>query len=141
LGMTVGEAILSPTRTNAPIIFEILKKARKHVTGMCHNTGGGQTKINHLGKNIHYVKDNLFEMPPLFKLIQRISKEEWKNMYPTFNCGSRLDIVCKPEAKDTIIQIAKNYGVEAKQIGYCKPSPDGNKTTVQSQYGTFEYKK
>lgn len=140
LGMTIGEGILSPTKIYTPVLFEILSKLRQNITGIVHNTGGGQTKCLHLGRNIHYIKDNVFEMNKIFQLIKDASKESWENMYPTFNCGSRLDIICEKEALDEIINISKKFDIKAKQIGYCEENT-GNRLTIKSSYGEFEYGK
>lgn len=141
LDMTVGEAILSPTKTYAPVLSEILKNCRKRINGIVHNTGGGQTKCLHLGKGIHYIKDNLFEMNQIFRLIQEHSNETWKNMYPTFNSGNRLDIICEPDTLDEILRISKKFNVEAKQTGRCEKSDGENRLTIKSKYGEFEYGK
>ena len=141
LEMTVGEAILSPTRTYAPVVKKILNVHRADVHGMVHNTGGGQTKCLHLGNNIHYIKDNLFEPDTIFSLIQKSANESWENMFKTFNCGSRLDIICDKNSADSIIGIAETFNVKARQIGRCERSDTGNKLTVKSKFGEFSYGK
>ena len=134
-----GQLVLSPTRTYAPIIKEILSKYNnKEVHGMVHCSGGAQTKILHFIDNLHIVKDNLFPVPPLFKLIQEQSKTDWKEMYQVFNCGHRMELYVSPEIAQSIIEISKSYNVNAQLIGRVEAS-DAKKLTIESQYGTFVY--
>jgi phosphoribosylformylglycinamidine cyclo-ligase len=134
-----GKLVLSPTRTYAPIIKEILSKFNSEtVHGMIHCSGGAQTKILHFVDNLHIVKDNMFEIPPLFKLIQEQSKTDWKEMYQVFNCGHRMEIYVSPETADDIIAISKSYNVAAKIIGKVDVS-DKKKLTIKSEFGVFEY--
>lgn len=134
-----GQLVLSPTRTYAPIIKEILSKYNnKEVHGMVHCSGGAQTKILHFIDNLHIVKDNLFPVPPLFKLIQEQSKTDWKEMYQVFNCGHRMELYVSPEIAQSIIEISKSYNVNAQVIGRVEAS-DVKKLTIESQYGTFVY--
>jgi phosphoribosylformylglycinamidine cyclo-ligase len=134
-----GQLVLSPTRTYAPIIKEILSKYNnKEVHGMVHCSGGAQTKILHFIDNLHIVKDNLFPVPPLFKLIQEQSKTDWKEMYQVFNCGHRMELYVSPEIAQSIIEISKSYNVNAQVIGRVETS-DAKKLTIESQYGTFVY--
>ena len=134
-----GQLVLSPTRTYAPIIKEILSKYNnKEVHGMVHCSGGAQTKILHFIDNLHIVKDNLFPVPPLFKLIQEQSKTDWKEMYQVFNCGHRMELYVSPEIAQSIIEISKSYNVNAQVIGRVEAS-DAKKLTIESQYGTFVY--
>ena len=131
--------VLSPTRTYAPIIKEILSKFNnKEVHGMVHCSGGAQTKILHFIDNLHIVKDNLFPVPPLFKLIQEQSKTDWKEMYQVFNCGHRMELYVSPEIAESIIKISKSYNVNAQVIGRVEAS-DSKKLTIESQNGTFIY--
>jgi len=139
LGMTVGEAILSPTRFYAPVILRVLERLKEHVTGLVHNTGGGLTKCLRIGRNIHYIKDNLFEPDPIFKLIQRESGESWAVMYENYNMGVGFEVIADPEAADDIISLSEKYGLEAKVIGRCEESSEGNKLTIKSPYGVFQY--
>ncbi|CAL2086004.1 Phosphoribosylformylglycinamidine cyclo-ligase [Tenacibaculum sp. 190524A02b] len=134
-----GKLVLSPTRTYAPIIKEILSKYKSDkVHGMVHCSGGAQTKILHFIDENHVVKDNMFEIPPLFKLIQEQSKTDWKEMYQVFNCGHRMELYVTPEIAEDLIAISKKYNVEAKVIGRVEASAT-KKLTIQSKYGTFEY--
>ena len=134
-----GKLVLSPTRTYAPIIKAILNTYNSDsIHGMVHCSGGAQTKILHFIDNLHIVKDNMFEVPPLFKLIQEQSQTEWKEMYQVFNCGHRMELYVKPEVADAIIAISKSFNVDAKVIGSVKAS-DRKKLTIKSKYGTFSY--
>ncbi|MUU78059.1 AIR synthase related protein [Winogradskyella endarachnes] len=134
-----GKLVLSPTRTYAPIIKAILNKFNSDsVHGMVHCSGGAQTKILHFIDNLHIVKDNMFSVPPLFKLIQEQSKTDWKEMYQVFNCGHRMELYVKPEVADEIIEISKSFNVDAKMIGRVEASVD-KKLTINSEYGTFVY--
>ena len=134
-----GQLVLSPTRTYAPIIKEILSKFNNtEVHGMVHCSGGAQTKILHFIDNLHIVKDNLFSVPPLFKLIQEQSKTDWKEMYQVFNCGHRMELYVSPEIAESIIKISKSYNVNAQVIGRVEAS-DSKKLTIESQNGTFIY--
>ena len=142
--LSVGEAILSPTRTYAPILMEIFKEDyTKQIHAIFHNTGGGQTKCLKFGHGIHYIKDNLFPIPPLFSMIQESSKTPWEEMYRVFNMGNLLEIVCSEEyAKNIIIPIAKKYSVDARIIGNLEKSSKGdvNQLTITSpQQGKFKY--
>lgn len=139
-GLTAGELVLSPTRTYAPIITKVLSECKKAVRGMIHCTGGAQTKILHFAGNQHIVKDNLFETPPLFRMIQEESGTPWEEMYKVFNMGHRMELYVEPSAADAIIEISKSFGVDAKIIGYVENS-DRPHLTIRSPYGTFEYEK
>ncbi|MFJ1435117.1 AIR synthase related protein [Capnocytophaga canimorsus] len=134
-----GKLVLSPTRTYAPIIKKILEKYdASQIHGMIHCSGGAQTKILHFVDNLHIIKDNLFEVPPLFKLIQEESKTDWKEMYQVFNCGHRMELyVNKAIAKD-IIAISKSFNVDARIVGRVETS-DRKQLTIKSEYGIFEY--
>ena len=137
--MNAGKLVLSPTRTYAPIIKEILSKFNSEtVHGMIHCSGGAQTKILHFVDNLHIVKDNMFEVPPLFKLIQEQSKTDWKEMYQVFNCGHRMEIYVSPEIAQDIIAISKSFNVAAKIVGRVEASPT-KKLTIKSEFGVFEY--
>ncbi|MBT8245368.1 MAG: phosphoribosylformylglycinamidine cyclo-ligase [Winogradskyella sp.] len=134
-----GKLVLSPTRTYAPIIKEILSKfSYKEIHGMVHCSGGAQTKILHFVDNLHIIKDNMFDIPPLFKLIQEQSKTDWKEMYQVFNCGHRMELYVKPEIAEKIIAISKSFNVDAKIVGRVEAS-DKKHLTIKSEYGTFEY--
>ena len=137
--LNAGKLVLSPTRTYAPIIKEILSKyTSESIHGMIHCSGGAQTKILHFIDNLHVVKDNIFSVPPLFKLIQEQSNTDWKEMYQVFNCGHRMEIYTSPEVAEDIIKISKSYQVDAKIIGRVEAS-DVKKLTIKSDYGVFEY--
>ncbi|WP_407556227.1 AIR synthase related protein [Winogradskyella sp. 4-2091] len=134
-----GKLVLSPTRTYAPIIKAILDKYNSNdIHGMVHCSGGAQTKILHFVDDLHIVKDNMFTVPPLFKLIQEQSKTDWKEMYQVFNCGHRMELYVKPEVADAIIEISKTFNVDAKIIGRVEAS-EKKKLTITSEYGTFTY--
>mgnify|MGYP001283861031 CR=1 FL=1 len=134
-----GKLVLSPTRTYAPIIKKILEKySPKEIHGMVHCSGGAQTKILHFIDNLHIIKDNLFPIPPLFKLIQEQSKTDWKEMYQVFNCGHRMELYVPAEIANDIIQISKLFNVEAQIVGRVEVSGH-KKLTITSEFGTFEY--
>ena len=137
--INAGKLVLSPTRTYAPIIKAILSRfSSENLHGMIHCSGGAQTKILHFIENLHIVKDNMFEIPPLFKLIQEQSKTDWKEMYQVFNCGHRMELYVTPEIADEIIEISKSFNVDAKIVGRVTPSED-KKLTIKSEFGIFEY--
>lgn len=134
-----GKLVLSPTRTYAPIIKAILDKyTPKDIHGMVHCSGGAQTKVLHFVNNVHVIKDNLFPVPPLFKLIQEQSATDWKEMYQVFNCGHRMELYVPKTIADDIITISKSFGVEAQIVGRVEVS-ENKKLTIKSEYGTFEY--
>ncbi|MFP4006140.1 MAG: AIR synthase related protein [Candidatus Hadarchaeia archaeon] len=139
LDMSIGEAIVSPTRIYAPIIHEMLEKLGEKITGLVHNTGGGQTKDLAIGKNIHYIKDGLFEPDPIFQLIKSESGESWRNMYEDYNMGSGFEVIVDKEHAKEVVEISKNYEVEAKVIGRCERNEKGNKVSVKSEFGKFVY--
>jgi len=141
LNLTIGKALLSPTRTYVPVLLDVLRDYRKEIHGIIHNTGGGQTKILNFGKGIKYIKNNLFEIPKIFEIIQKSSEIQWKEMYQVFNIGHRMEIYCNEENAKDIINIAKNYGVEAKIIGHCEKSPSSNKNflEIKSEFGSFNF--
>ena len=134
-----GKLVLSPTRTYAPIIKEILKHHNSNtIHGMVHCSGGAQTKILHFVDNLHIIKDTMFEIPPLFKLIQEQSKTDWKEMYQVFNCGHRMELYISPDIANDIINISKSFNVDAQIIGRVEAS-NAKQLTIQSEYGTFIY--
>ena len=133
-----GQLVLSPTRTYAPIIKRILDTMRSEIHGMVHCTGGAQTKVMHFVENKHVIKDNLFPIPPLFKLIKEESATDWKEMYKVFNMGHRMEIYTAEENAQQIIHIAREFGVEARIIGHVQDA-EHNHLTIKSEYGTFEY--
>ena len=134
-----GKLVLSPTRTYAPVIKKIIQECNKqHLHGMVHCSGGAQTKILHFVENLHIVKDNLFEAPPLFKLIQKESSTHWKEMYQVFNMGHRMELYVNQEIAADIIKISESFNIPAQIIGRVEASED-KKLTIKSPYGTFEY--
>lgn len=134
-----GQLVLSPTRTYAPIIKEILRKfSAQEIHGMVHCSGGAQTKILHFVKDLHVIKDNLFDVPPLFKLIQDQSNTDWKEMYQVFNMGHRMEIYVPAEIANEIIEISKSFNVDAKIVGRVEAA-ESNKLTIKSEFGEFVY--
>lgn len=134
-----GKLVLSPTRTYAPIIKAILDKYTSGlIHGMVHCSGGAQTKILHFVDNLHIIKDNLFPVPPLFKLIQEQSNTDWKEMYQVFNCGHRMELYIPSDIAEDIIEISKSFGVDAQIIGRVEASEE-KKLTITSEYGVFKY--
>ncbi|MCC9136649.1 AIR synthase related protein [Pontibacter silvestris] len=138
-GLEVGKLVLSPTRTYAPIVKEILKAHQQHIHGMVHCSGGAQTKVLHFTDKVHIVKDNLFPVPPLFRIIQEQSHTDWKEMYKVFNMGHRLEIYLPEQYADDLIAISQAFGVEAQVIGRVKDSK-ANELTLKSPHGEFYYK-
>ena len=139
LDTDAGKLVLSPTRTYAPIIKRILDQFdSKTIHGMVHCSGGAQTKILHFIENLHIIKDNLFETPPLFKIIQRESNTSWEEMYKVFNMGHRMELYVKPEFASKIVEISKSFGVDAKVIGRVEPSKE-KKLTISSENGIYNY--
>ena len=134
-----GKLVLSPTRTYAPVIKKILSKYNSNqIHGMVHCSGGAQTKVLHFVENVHVIKDNLFPVPPLFKLIQENSKTDWKEMYQVFNCGHRMEVYVPAEVAQDIIEISKSFNIDAQIVGRVEKS-DSKKLTITSEYGKFEY--
>ena len=138
LSVDVGKLVLSPTRTYSPIIKEILEKYRCDIHGMIHCSGGAQTKVLHFVDDMHVIKDNLFDIPPLFDLIQKESNTDWKEMYKVFNMGHRMELYVPQETADSIIAISNSFGVEAKVVGRVE-AYDGKKLTIKSHFGEFIY--
>ncbi|HBL80960.1 MAG TPA: phosphoribosylformylglycinamidine cyclo-ligase [Aequorivita sp.] len=137
--LNVGKLMLSPTSTYAPIIKKILSRfSNTEIHGMVHCSGGAQTKILHFVENLHIIKDNLFEIPPLFKLIQAESGTDWKEMFQVFNMGHRMELYVSEEIADTIIEISKSFDVDAQVIGRVEAS-EKKRLTIQSTMGTFDY--
>jgi phosphoribosylformylglycinamidine cyclo-ligase len=136
--LDVGQLILSPTRTYAPVIMAILKSMRSQIHGMVHCSGGAQTKILHFVNNVHVVKDHLFPVPPLFDLIQKESGTDFKEMYQVFNMGHRMELYVSPERVEEIIQIAESFGIPAQIVGHVEAF-SGKKLTIRSSFGEFIY--
>jgi phosphoribosylformylglycinamidine cyclo-ligase len=138
LDINVGQLVLSPTRTYAPVIKKLLDTMRAKVHGMVHCTGGAQTKVMHFVNNKHVIKDNLFPIPPLFKLIKEQSGTEWDEMYKVFNMGHRMEIYVDSKDAQAVIDISKSFNIDAQIIGRVEDAPS-NKLTIISEAGTFEY--
>ncbi|WP_297333259.1 AIR synthase related protein [Flavobacterium sp.] len=142
--LDAGKLVLSPTRTYAPVIKKILEKyTPKDIHGMVHCSGGAQTKVLHFVDNVHVIKDNLFPVPPLFKLIQEQSGTDWKEMYQVFNCGHRMELYVPQSIAQDIIAISKSFDIDAQIVGGVTPitieEGTSKKLTIKSEYGTFEY--
>ena len=138
-GLTAGELVLSPTRTYAPVIKVLLDELRPEIHGMVHCTGGAQTKVLHfVGDDCHVVKDHLFPLPPLFRLIQEQSHTDWSEMYRVFNMGHRMEIYVDPSTADRVIEISRRFNIDAQIVGHIEPS-DHKHLTIRSEYGEFEY--
>jgi phosphoribosylformylglycinamidine cyclo-ligase len=138
LEIDAGKLLLSPTRTYAPVIKKVLEQFRNQIYGMIHCSGGAQTKVLHFVENIHVIKDNMFPLPPLFKLIQEQSGTGWKEMYKVFNMGHRFEIYTTAETAEEIISISKSFNIDAQVIGRVEAF-DGKKLTIHSEKGTYFY--
>lgn len=136
--ITAGKLVLSPTRTYAPIIKKILEQFPTQIDGMVHCSGGGQTKVLHFVNNVHIIKNNLFPIPPLFKLIQEQSGTAFQEMYQVFNMGHRMEIYVDESIAQSIIDIAKSFNVAAQIIGLVEAA-DAKQLTIESEFGTFKY--
>jgi len=136
--INAGKLVLSPTRTYAPIIKEILTKHKANISGMVHCSGGAQTKILHFVENLHIIKDNMFDVPPLFKLIQEESNTAWEEMYKVFNMGHRMEIYLPEEFANDIIKISESFNVKAKIVGRVEAS-ESKRLTITSEFGEFKY--
>ncbi len=136
--LTVGQLVLSPTRTYAPVIKRLLDELKPEIHGMVHCTGGAQTKVLHfVGDNCRVVKDNMFPVPPLFQIIHDSSNTDWREMYQVFNMGHRLEIYVRPEVAEKVIAIAKSFNIDAQVVGHIE---EGKKSlTIKSEFGVFEY--
>lgn len=135
---TAGKLVLSPTRTYAPVIKQVLDRFRSQIHGMVHCSGGAQTKVLHFIDNLHIIKDNLFPVPPLFKLIQEESQTSWQEMYKVFNMGHRMELYVPREIADDIIAISKSFNIDARIVGHVE-SAETKKVTIRSEFGEFEY--
>ena len=136
--LNAGKLVLSPTRTYAPVIKKILDVHRSDIHGIVHCSGGAQTKVLHFVENVHIIKDNLFPIPPLFKLIQEESKTEWKEMYKVFNMGHRMEVYVQQEVANDIIAISKSFNIDAQIVGRVEKH-EGKKLTITSEFGEFNY--
>jgi phosphoribosylformylglycinamidine cyclo-ligase len=136
--VNVGKLVLSPTRTYAPIMISIFNELRQHIHGLVHCSGGAQTKVLHFVDNLHIIKNNLFEVPPLFNLIQECSGTDWKEMYKVFNMGHRMEVYLKEQHAQQDIVISKSFGVDAQIVGRVEAA-DKKQVTIKSQFGEFKY--
>lgn len=137
-GMTYGKLALSPTRTYAPVIRELLQKYRPQIHGMVHCSGGAQTKVLHFVNNVHVIKDNLFPLPPLFEAIQAESRADWREMYKVFNMGHRMELYVPETIAGELVAISKKYAVDARIVGSVE-SATGAHLTIKSPQGVFHY--
>ena len=136
--LTVGQLVLSPTRTYAPVIKRLLDELRPEVHGMVHCTGGAQTKVLHfVGDNCRVVKDNMFPVPPLFRIIHDCSGTDWREMYQVFNMGHRMEIYVRPEVAQQVIDLSKSFNIDAQVVGHIEEGP--RSLTIKSEFGTFNY--
>ena len=138
VGLDDGQLVLSPTRTYAPVVKDLLEALRKNMHGMIHCSGGAQTKVLHFVDNVHVIKDNLFEVPVLFKMIQEESQTSWSEMYKVFNMGHRFEIYLAPQYAQQVMAISEKYNIEARIVGRVEAF-EGKKLTIKSQFGEFEY--
>jgi len=138
LEIDAGKLVLSPTRTYAPVIKDVLDKFRNHIHGMVHCSGGAQTKILHFIDKMKVVKNNMFPVPPLFRLIREQSGTDWKEMYKVFNMGHRMEIYTSESYAEDIMAIARAYNIESRIVGFVESS-DKKELIIESEYGTFEY--
>jgi len=138
LGMDAGKLVLSPTRTYAPVIKKVIEELFPYIHGMIHCSGGAQTKVLNFIDDIHVVKDNMFPVPPLFSIIQKVSGTSWKEMYRVFNMGHRFEIYLQPKYAETIIDIAASFNLDAKVVGHCEQA-NGRKLTVKNEEGEYYY--
>jgi phosphoribosylformylglycinamidine cyclo-ligase len=136
--LSIGRLVLSPTRTYAPIMIEVFKELRQHIHGLVHCSGGAQTKVLHFIENLHVIKDNLFDIPPLFKLIHGASGTDLKEMYKVFNMGHRMEVYLTDKHAQKVIDISKSFGVEAQVIGQVESS-DKTQVTLKTAQGIFTY--
>jgi len=138
IDLDIGRMMLSPTRTYLPVMSRVFREIRSKIHGIIHCSGGAQTKIMHYVDNLHIIKDNMFETPPLFEIIQAESRTDWKEMYQVFNMGHRLEVYLPPAYADVVISIARDFGIEAKVVGRVEDSPS-RKLTIHSEHGEFVY--
>jgi phosphoribosylformylglycinamidine cyclo-ligase len=136
--LNIGKLLLSPTRTYAPVMKVLIEKFFDEIHGAIHCSGGGQTKVLHYINKLHIVKENLFPVPPVFKLIQQESKTDWKEMYQVFNMGHRLEIYCDQNIAQSIIDVANSFNIEARIIGKCF-SAEEKKVTINLETNSFDY--
>ncbi len=137
--LTVGTALLSPTRTYAPVIYKLLDQQPGLIQGLIHCSGGAQTKCLKFGNKVHFIKDNLFPTPPIFKAIQQASGTAWKEMYKVFNMGHRMEVYCDPEDAATVIEVANSFGIDAQVIGRTETSDTGNQLSLTHKGKVYSY--
>jgi phosphoribosylformylglycinamidine cyclo-ligase len=137
-GIDIGTLILSPTRTYAPVVKALMAAMPGQIHGMVHCSGGAQTKVLHFVDNVHVIKDNLFQIPPLFRIIQEQSSTDWKEMYKVFNMGHRFEIYLPATLAESVIEISNSFGIEAQIVGRVEAYA-GKKLTISSEKGVFEY--
>ncbi|NJN26720.1 MAG: phosphoribosylformylglycinamidine cyclo-ligase [Cyclobacteriaceae bacterium] len=137
--LNAGRLVLSPTRTYAPVIRTLIEEIGTTIHGMVHCSGGAQTKVLHFVENLHIIKDSLFKLPPLFKIIKQESGTEWKEMYKVFNMGHRMEVYLPEQYADQVIAISASYGIDARVVGRVEASESGKKLTIAGCYGTFVY--
>lgn len=135
--LDAGKLVLSPTRTYAPVVIKLLKDLKGKIDGMVHCSGGAQTKVLHFVDDVHVIKDNLFPVPPLFKMIHEESGTDWKEMYKVFNMGHRMEVYCDPSVAQQVIDISESFGIAAQIVG--KVEAGAKKLTINSEFGVFEY--
>ncbi|MDR1584945.1 MAG: phosphoribosylformylglycinamidine cyclo-ligase [Prevotellaceae bacterium] len=138
LGVNAGKLVLSPTRTYAPVVKQLLSELRPHIHGMVHCSGGAQTKILHFIDRLKIVKNNLFPIPPLFEMIQKESGTDWKEMYKVFNMGHRMELYLPEQYAEQVIAISRSFGVDARVVGRCEAS-DKKELLIESPFGRFKY--
>lgn len=138
LGIDAGKLVLSPTRTYAPVVKKLLDQLRPQIHGMIHCSGGAQTKVLHFVDNVRVVKDNMFDVPPLFRIIKEQSGTDWQEMYKVFNMGHRLEVYLSPEYAEQVIAIAESFGIEARIVGRVEAA-EKRSLVIKSEFGIFEY--
>lgn len=138
LGIDAGKLVLSPTRTYAPVIKKLLDYMRPEIHGMVHCSGGAQTKVMHFVEGVQVTKNNLFPVPPLFRIIQEQSGTDWQEMYKVFNMGHRMEVYVAPERAQEVIDITRSFGIEAQIVGFVEKA-DKNRLVIESEFGHFEY--
>ena len=138
LGLDAGKLVLSPTRTYAPVIKKLLDYMRPEIHGMVHCSGGAQTKVMHFVEDVKVTKNNLFPVPPLFKMIQEQSGTDWQEMYKVFNMGQRMEVYVTPDRAQEVIDITRSFGIDAQIIGFVEKA-DKNSLVIESEFGHFEY--
>ncbi len=137
--VNAGKLVLSPTRTYAPVIKKIISELDRNIHGMIHCSGGAQTKVLHFIRDLHVIKDNLFELPPLFRIIQEASGTEWKEMYKVFNMGHRMEVYLPEKYAKICMDISKSFGIDAKIVGRVETRGPGKRLTIESPFGRFDY--